>query len=643
MRLVDLQVGAERGVHLELHPRLNVVVAGAAVQERIATLLARAYVQAGSEVTGTVDGGGFLTPFDPTAVVALDLAGDGLPLIGPGELPAPDPTPRLSARAGAVERVDAAREQLRRTIDDRDHLARLRDATYAAVAAGTDERDGCLARLADIGAAVEALQHRPAEILTERTVAIDAAEAATRRLEELQAVRIELAAALGPAEDGAGIRIGADTGPLVALIDRAAGVGGLRAEQHREVQRWLGEVAAGTAAVSPAAQALMAEIHAVESAWQQAASVGIEGDPTVAALAAERNDLGSNHELLLGLQSSGLLGDTARSQIDAAHIALLQAAKSQQAAAADAEQQVLARYGFDSYLEYTIATSTRSVGQAVEAKLDELTQHIASLDAALAEARAAAAGRIEQLAAQREPAQERVTAFLGYRPDGSSLEHLARVPDVPHVISRLTLTLDEAVEAAQEEVVRYRDMVGELDDEQATIAARRQELDEQREQLAARIADLEDVLARAVPEAEAMAARVQAAEQAAAAASDAVAAATAEVERIDAVPTDRYSRDDVPAVIEAIVGRLDPWSSAPPPVVLCDTFAPLAADDAVVALEALVTRAERNQILYLTANPAVRDWARSLDPAVGRLVIVSQGRWSPRRLGRKVLGRRTDA
>ena len=63
----------------------------------------------------------------------------------------------------------------------------------------------------------------------------------------------------------------------------------------------------------------------------------------------------------------------------------------------------------------------------------------------------------------------------------------------------------------------------------------------------------------------------------------------------------------------------------------------------MVALEALVTRAERNQILYLTADPGIRDWARSLDPAVGRLVIVSQGRWSPRRLGRKVLGRRTDA
>jgi hypothetical protein len=634
-------VGAERGAHLELHPRLNVVVASAAVQERIASLLARAYVLAGSEVTGTVDGGGYLTPFDPTAVVALDLVGDGLALIGPGELPAPDPTPRHLARAEAVERVEAARQHLRRTIDERDHLARLRDATGAAVAAGTDERDGCVARLDDLGAATATLQQRPAEILAERTVAVDAADAATRRLEELQAVRIELAAALGPAEDGAAIRIGTDTGDLAALVDRAAGLGGLRAEQHDEVQRWLAAITAGSAPISAAAQALIAEVHAVESAWQQAASLGIEGDPAVAALASQRADLGTNHELLVGLSSSGLLGDTAKAQIDAAHVALLQAPKAQQAAAADAELQVLARYGFDSYLEYTIATSTRSVGQAVQTKLDELTAHLESLDRSLAEVRSAAATRIEQLAAQREPAQQRVTAFLGYRPEGSSLDHLARVPEVPHVVARLTLTVDEAVETAREEVVRYREMVRELDDEQATLQVRGEELEAQREQLTTRVADLEEVLGRAVPEFDAMVGRVQAAEQAAAAATEAVAAASGEVDRIDAMPLDRYSRDDVPAVIEAIIGRLDPWSPAPPPVVLCDTFGPMAADDAVVALEALVARAERNQVLYLTANPAVRDWARSLDPAVGRLVVVSQGRWSPRRLGRKVLGRRS--
>ena len=86
MRLVDLQVGTDNGVHLELHPRLNVVIAPAAPR-RGAALLGRAYVLAGTEVTGTVDGGDYLTPLDPTAVVALDPIGGCLDRIGPADLP----------------------------------------------------------------------------------------------------------------------------------------------------------------------------------------------------------------------------------------------------------------------------------------------------------------------------------------------------------------------------------------------------------------------------------------------------------------------------------------------------------------------------------------------------------------------------
>jgi chaperonin cofactor prefoldin len=643
VRLVDLQVGAERGVRLQLHPRLNVVVAGAAVQERLASLLARAYVLAGTEVTGTVDGGGFLTPFDPTAVVALDLTGDGLPVVGPGDLPPPDPAAQLVARDVVLAAVVDAREHQRHAIEERERIARLHDATAAAVTAGTEERQGCTSRVVDVDAALAALDQRPASLASERTVATDAADAATRRLEELREVRTALAAALGPAEDGAVLRIGDDTGALADLVDRAARLGGLPADQHREIRRWLAALADGSAPVSAAARALMDEVQAVETAWQQAAAVGIEGDPTVAALVAERSELGDNHALFQDLASSGMLGQTAKSQIDAAHVAVLQAPKGQEEAAAAAELEVLARYGFDSYLEYTIATSTRSVGQAVEEKLQELTERIEGLDRRLAEARAAAAARIESLAAEREPAAQKVTAFLGHRPEGSSLDHLARVPEVPHVVQRLTLTLDESIEAAREEVVRYRDMVAELDDEEQQLTVRREELRSQREQLLARIADLDEVLGRAVPEAQTLAERRREAEQAVLAANDAVAAATAEVERIEAEPLDRYRSHDVPAVVEAVVSRLDPWSPNPSPVLLCDTFGPLADEDAISALQALVARADHQQLLYLTANTAIRDWARTLDPEVGRAVVAGHGRWSPRRLGRRVLGRRSDA
>ena len=618
------------------------VVAPTAVQERLASLLGRAYVLAGTEVTGTVDGGGYLTPFDPTAVVALDLQGHGLPLVGPGVLPAPDPRPRERASAELGEEVERRRADLRRLADARDHVARLRAATEAAVSAGTEERDGCRARLDDLAASQEALLARPHALAAERTGATEAAEVADVRLQELRAVREELGRALGPSEDGATLRIGDDTSALRALVERAGGLGGVRSEELGEALAWLERLSASTVDVRPDALGLIAEIENLELAWQQAAQLGIEGDPEVRPLAAERAELDGNHRLLVGLASSGLLGDTAKAEIDAAHVEVLQAGRSQASAAAAKELEVLARYGFDSYLEYTIATSTRSVGQAVQSKLDDLTHRIEQLDAALATARSHAAGRIEDLAARREPAQERVTAFLGHRPSGSAIDALARVPDVPHSITRLTLTMDEAIEAARDELGRYRDTLVDLDDEERTLEVHAAELDDQRAQLESRVADLDEVLGRAAAEVGALTDRLGSSEAELARVTTEVAALSSELDRLSAGPTDAYGRDDVGPVVDAVLDHLDPWSPTPAPAVLCDTFSPMPDDVAIAALEAVVARAEHNQLLYLTADPAMRAWADRLDPGIGRLIELDRGRWSPRRLGRKVLGRRAS-
>ena len=640
MRLVDLQVGTDNGVHLELHPRLNVVIASAALQERVAALLGRAYVLAGTEVTGTVDGGDYLTPLDPTAVVALDLIGEGLDRIGPADLPAPDPTARQRARAVLEARIDAATTARGELVGERDRIARLHAATEAAVAAGTEEREECGARREALDVSAGALDARRPALAAERDSAGHAADVAAGRLEELCGVRAALATELGPGEDGADIRMGDDTGELVALVDRAGALGGLPAQQMDEVRTWLRDVARSQVPVRADAQALLAEVDAVERAWQLVARPGVEGDSEVAALASERADLDTNHQLLRGLAASGMLGDTAKSQIDASHIALLQASKAQEADAAAAEQAVLARYGFDSYLEYTIATSTRSVGQAVEAKLADLEEHIESLDRDLAAARSRVAGRIEQLAAAREPAQQKVSALLGFRPEGSSIDVLSRIPEVPHSVTRLTLAVDEAIETARDEVARYRGTIADLDDEEVSLGERARELVGQREQIDARIADLDAALADAVPEAGSLAGRLADAEAGVVNATRDLSGITDERDQLDAVPADRYGPDDVVPVVEAVLRRLDPWATNPPPVVLCDTFGPLPPAQAIAALEAVTARADRSQILYLTSSSEVRDWAKRLDPSVGRLINLAHGRWSPRRLGRKVLGRR---
>lgn len=638
MRFVDVVVGTDPGVSLELHPRLNVVVAGAAEQERIAALLGRAFVLAGTEVTGTIDGGSYLTPFDPTAVVALDLVGEGVPLLGPGELPPPDRRARDAEMARArAEIVDGERE-VQRISGELDDLAKVLAATTAAIDAGNEELDACTDRRHDVEASIATIDARPVALAAERQAATDAAAAATGRLEQLRLVRSELGAALGPAEDAASVRIGDDTEVLKHLVERAGTLGGLRADQQAEALRWLADVTAGRAPISAAAQSLIAEVSQIEGEWQLLSRRGIEGDPDVALLAHEQNDMESNVSLLDGLSASGVLGDTAKSQIDAAHIALLQAAKPQQEALAVAEHEVLSRYGFDSYLEYTIATSTRSVGQAVEAKRQELRERLTEVETRLVAARSSAAGQIEEMAARREPARERMVRLVGHEPEGPPLDAVARVPEVPHAVTRLTVSLDEAVEAAQDEVVRYRQAVAELDEEEQALTDRSLELSTQMEQLTARSNDLDTVLARAGDELVSLTDRRGVLDAAAQQATQDLHRITEHLGVLASVPADRYGPDDVGPVVEALAARIDALVGSSGSVVLCDTLAPMPSQQAGEVLRSLAARSVDVQLLYLTGGASWRDWGRSIDPSLGRLIVVSS-RWSPRRLGRKVLRR----
>lgn len=639
MRLVDLEVAVPHGLSFELHPRLTIIVAPASLLERLASQLSRAFVLAGGEVAGTVDGGGFLTPFDPTAVVALDLVGDGLRVVGPHALPAPDPTSRRAAREQIVAQVEHRRRELRSIIDERNHVARLGDATGVAVSAGSTERAECDARLTDLMNTVAAIEARPAALQAERSAATNAADVANARLVELRDLRDHAANALGPAEDGASIRMGDDVAVLMGLAERAGALGAMSAEQQSALITWLNGVADSSAPVRADALDLITQVEGLDREWQRLSQRGIEGSPDVLRLASEHADLVTNQRVLAGLAESGLLGETAKSQIDSAHIAVLQAPKSEHSAAVAAEVAALARYGFDSYLEYTIATSTRSLGQAVQAKLDELDARISQLDAELSSARSLAALQIEQLAAEREPAQEQVTALLGYRPTGSSVDALSTVPSVPHVVTRFTLTLDESIEVAHEEVVRYREVRSELDEEEELLAAQLAELEVQRTQLSGRLHDLDDVIARAVTERDGLALRSGELDERVADVTNLIAECGAEIDQLDAVPTDRYSPDDVEPVIHALLSVIAATSPDPDPVVLSDTLAPMA-ELATTTLSELTGRADHNQVLYLSSDSAMRTWAKRLDPDVGSLVDLGPGRWSPRRLGAKVLGRR---
>ena len=184
MRLVELHLDADRPIHLELHERLTVVVADDAVAAAVVDRLRRAYVLAGGEVRGTVDGGGYLTPFDPTAVVALALDGDGLPTLTSTDLPPPDPSRRLQDRERAVAELVALEPEVHRARAELDQARRVHDATVAAAAAGAEEMSTSTARRDDLVAAAAALEQRPPELERERAAAEEALAAAEARVVE---------------------------------------------------------------------------------------------------------------------------------------------------------------------------------------------------------------------------------------------------------------------------------------------------------------------------------------------------------------------------------------------------------------------------------------------------------------------------
>jgi hypothetical protein len=639
MRVVELHLEADRPIDLVLHARLTVLVADEAAARRIVEVLGRAYVLAGSEARGTLDAGGYLTPLDPTAVVALDLPGEGLRVLGVTDLVPPDPARREGARAAARAEVDRLQPLVDGARARIDHARRRHEATLAAVAAGHDEMAATEERRTDLDTATSALEQRPPEIDRERAAATEALQVARARVDELRAVRSELAELLGPAADASHLRMGDDTAALSALVDRAAAVGGTTPEAHQDAVTWLAAVTAGTAPVHPTAAALVRDSAEIEAAWEQAASAGVEGDTGVVAATAHRDALAEQRDLLDRLSRSGLLGDTAKSEIEAARTAAQAASGADRDRAVAAEDEALSRYGFDSYLDFTIATSTRSVGQKAQAKLATVTDDLAAAEEALVAARDAAAANLERLAEAREPARRRIADYLGFRPEGPAEPHLTAVPEVPTSVAGLLGGLDDATVTAQDEVRRYGEVLQELDEERASLDVRRGELATQRAHIEHRLSEIQALLLRAEPEVPAAAGRLEEALDEARALEAQLAVAVRTCEELDDADDGAYTGEDVPAVIDGLLSRLDPWAPNPHPVVLHDTLAPLGAEAATTVLMRLVEGAPRSQLVYVTEDRSLLEWARSLDPSVGAAVELARPRWLQRRLARRAASR----
>lgn len=612
-----IRIGSERPVRLALDPRVTVVTAPAAEVERLVAALSRAWLDAGGEVGGSLSASGMQVPLDSTTVLGLGLTGEGPPRVGPGQVPAPspaDPAATEDAIAEASRRVDEARAAL-----DQEELRR--EAARAAVEAGGRELEELRDRLTAIEVQLAAADDRVALRAAERSAAASAVELATAHLEGIDHLRRRVQDMLDGASQW---RLGAAPAGLDGVLAecRAAGVG--PAEVLDSLATWSARMAAGTATVATEAAVVREALDSVERRWAVASAAGVEGDPEVAAAVAVVSAAGERAAALEELLASGVPGERVRVEIDEAHERTLSASNRDRPSAVAAEEAVLGRYGFDSFLDYTIATSTRSVGDLVADRLGRLREEFTEATAALTAARTRAAARLDALAAEREPLQRRAAELLGGWPEGPVAEALGRLAEPPPELAVLPERVLEARAEALDGRRRAEEELAELDDEERTAPQEREELVRAHAAVSVRTGELAELLDVVVARSEEELARHRAAGAELARAEALLVAAEAGADAT------AYTEADLPFVVASLLAAL-PVGAERPPLVLHDTLRPLGPRLAVACLDALA--AEGLQVLYLTDDEdLVAGWeAEPTRPPVVRL----KGRGRLRRLLRR--------
>lgn len=647
MRLVDVHLDADRPLHVVLHPRLTVVTGDVVACRRLTEVLARAFALAGSELAGTIEYSGFPSPLDPTTVVSLDLHGEGLLVATPADLPAPSDRIRAEAIAEMTRRRDRAMEAAGSEDSNREALERRVQATDAAVTVGREEQEATRARLAELEAQLSDLGRRWANWDEELTEKRHQAESLRAVLSEQMQLAPEVLHNLDPASGSVrSIRMGMDLRPVRHLIERARGCGLLDDQMAGQLDGWLADVERGKAGVDPTVIAMRDEVAELEAAWTTLASVGVEDEHDVVEARSRHEELAGRLGALEELAKSGVLAERARSEIDSAHAerVRLESARGrggQLDAAVAHESAVTAKYGFGSHLDYTIALSTRSVGDAVEATLDRVRAETVAASDALDAVRERAASSRSRLAERRAELRARLQEMAGVEASDLSMEAVSRIPALPQGLETIGAQVAQVVAGAQEQLRLLDSHVSEMaaqgSERSAAEAALGVEMAERRGMLEA----LEPLIERArAQHAEAESELAQADQRAAAAAAD-LAGIEEQLALLSDAEAGAYGPEEVPMVVNHLLPLVDPAVAEPLPVILADTFRPLG-EAAVPALEAMTVAALRVQLIYVTDDPSVVGWARSLTPSAGELVRLQRPGWFQRRLARRSSGSRSD-
>ena len=644
MRLVDVHIEGEQRLDLVLHPRLTVLTGVDAETHVLADALARAFVLAGNGVSGTVDYSGFQMPLDQTTVVSLDLQGDGFRVLTPTDVPEPE--------KGSVDVAASDLEQrrigwLQRLEEAQTQVAALRsrlEATAAAVRVGQDELAQAQAATSDLEDAARQADSSPQE--TEARIAATQQELAAADTHLLAATQFApgFVGSFDPAGEAMrAVRIGVEPATHRDLLQRASEMGLLAPQRIAEIQRWLDAVAAGAAEPNPALAAMLEEIEELEGRWREISAVGVEQEPEVIEARERHDSLTQRLAALEELAESGILADRARSEIDAAHneTARIESERHRRSGgmetAAAAEADVLAKYGFDSYLDYTIALSTRSVGEAVKGTLERVRAEQVGAADALEAMRGSAAGRREGITAERDQLRQRIHARTGLAVEDLTVEVMATVPDIPASLGELGAELDAAVAGYSENRNQILATLETLESELRGGADRPAGLRAQAEQQRQRTAALAPLVDQASREHDVVAGQMAEAERMVQEATERLGTVDRQLQALAMPAADGYAPADVAAIVTGLTPLIDPPGPDPVPVLMVDTYGPLGPL-APTALEATLVAAVRVQLVYITDDPTVIDWAEQLSESAGQLLRLGRPNWFQRHLSRRARG-----
>jgi hypothetical protein len=251
----------------------------------------------------------------------------------------------------------------------------------------------------------------------------------------------------------------------------AEGATGLGFDQCApDILSWVAEIAARTATPDPTATELIARRGQITGELTNGAG-STERAPDILAAHERRHDLRSLSVELEGMLERGLTAES-RQMIESAHTerGRTEDAGGRKGGAAsrealDAEVAALARFGYASFLDYQISTSTRAVGDHAETTLRRVRAEIDQADADLVAAGQAARATQAELQAELATVDEAIAALAGNR----AIEGiLARPP----VFEQMRDQLAQASDSVRATGTTCSDRLTEL---QPTVDARTQE------------------------------------------------------------------------------------------------------------------------------------------------------------------------